>query len=123
MTREEAQKLLDNKKTYFDYITGRVMKIDLSGEELSVCGYDRDNGQGAAERAIASLRSTGKTDSELVRKVHGSNTRDAVREVKGRLNDKTTYDSGVMYLGLDGFAGVLNEKADKALKKLREFDQ
>jgi len=55
MTEEEAQKLIDDGgsgRIYFDYLHGRVMKVDLSGDELDPWLYDRDNGVGAAERAI-----------------------------------------------------------------------
>tara|TARA_Y100000310_G_scaffold339975_1_gene434332 strand:- start:566 stop:850 length:285 start_codon:yes stop_codon:yes gene_type:complete len=52
MTREQAQELLDSGQTYFDYVNGRVMKVDLSTDELDTRLYDRDNGHGAAERAI-----------------------------------------------------------------------
>jgi hypothetical protein len=53
MSEVEAQKLLDAGHTYFDYLHGRVMKIDLSGgDELDTWLYDRDNGRGAAEDAI-----------------------------------------------------------------------
>jgi hypothetical protein len=52
MSEAEAQKLLDAGQTYFDYVRGRVMKIDLSGDELRTALYDRDNGHGAAEDAI-----------------------------------------------------------------------
>jgi hypothetical protein len=52
MSEAEAQKLLDDGHTYFDYLYGRVMKIDLSGDELRTALYDRDNGHGAAEEAI-----------------------------------------------------------------------
>ena len=44
-------------KLYFDYVKGRVMKVDITGDELNPWGFDRDNGEGAAERAIAPLRS------------------------------------------------------------------
>lgn len=40
---------------YFDYLKGRVMKVDLGGKYLDPRLYDRDNGPGAAERAIAKL--------------------------------------------------------------------
>lgn len=49
---KEAQQLLDDGHTYFDYLYGRVMKIDLSSDDLRTALYDRDNGQGAAEDAI-----------------------------------------------------------------------
>ena len=123
MTRDEAKQLLDDGQTYFDYLKGRVMKVDLSGEELDVLGYDRDNGQGAAARAVDSLKLTRQTDSDLVRKVHASNTRDSARDVKRHLNDKTTYERGTMYLGLDDVAEPLNTGVDEGLRKLRESGQ
>ena len=52
MTTEEAQDLLDSGNTYFDYLKGRVMKVDLSRDELDPRLYDRDNGQGAAAAAL-----------------------------------------------------------------------
>lgn len=56
MTREEAQKLLDKSEyKYFDYVNGRVIKIDMSTNDLHTGLYNRDNGLNAAERAIASL--------------------------------------------------------------------
>lgn len=56
MTVCEAQKLLE-ETTYFDYIKGRVMKVDLrSDTEFEEYLYDRDNGPGAAERVIVALR-------------------------------------------------------------------
>lgn len=56
MTSEEAQGHLDkNEHRYFDYLKGRVLKVDLSGDELYTDLYDRDNGQGAAEDALAGL--------------------------------------------------------------------
>lgn len=56
MTREEALMLLvESQDKYFDYILGRAMKIDLSNDELDTWLYNRDNGSGAAEAAIAGL--------------------------------------------------------------------
>lgn len=52
MSIDEAQSYLDAGHTYFDYLKGRVMKIDLSGEELDPRLYDRDNGRGAAARVL-----------------------------------------------------------------------
>lgn len=51
MQQSEAIELLKKQK-YFDYLKGRVMKIDLSGNELDPWLYDRDNGQGAAQRVV-----------------------------------------------------------------------
>lgn len=57
MTVEEARKIIEQsgRNLYFDYLHGRVMKIDVGGEFLDTVLYDRDNGQGAAEEAILEL--------------------------------------------------------------------
>lgn len=51
MTEQEATERLKSQ-TSFDYLNGKVMKIDLSGDLLETWLYDRDNGDGAALRAI-----------------------------------------------------------------------
>ena len=51
MSVDSARELLE-EYTRFDYLHGRVMKINLSGDELDPRLYDRDNGEGAAARAI-----------------------------------------------------------------------
>jgi hypothetical protein len=55
MTPEEGADFVRNYN-YFDYLKGRVMKINLKTDELDPCLYDRDNGRGAAEAVIAKLR-------------------------------------------------------------------
>ncbi len=55
MAREEAQAMLDAGQTYFDYVKGRVMKVDLSKDELWTGTYNRDNGTDAAELALQGL--------------------------------------------------------------------
>jgi len=54
MTRDEAAKLLV-KTQHFDYLKGRVMKIDLSSSMLRVKLYERDNGSGAVAEALRPL--------------------------------------------------------------------
>ena len=44
------------KYSYFDYLHGRVLKVDLSGDEFDERLYDRDCGKGAAQRAVDSIR-------------------------------------------------------------------
>ena len=57
MTIEEARKYLEENAPYtrFDYLGGRVMKVDVGGDELDPRLYDRDNGPGAAAAALAGL--------------------------------------------------------------------
>jgi hypothetical protein len=56
MTEVDAEKVIAEQGLYFDYLRGRVMKIGLERDEVDTWCYDRDNGRGAAERAIAHLR-------------------------------------------------------------------
>jgi hypothetical protein len=51
MKIEEARDILKGQ-TYFDYLKGRVLKIDLSGDILNTALYNRDNGTNAAEIAL-----------------------------------------------------------------------
>lgn len=56
MMVEEAEELL-KVTTNFDYLKGRIMKIDLNSDvEFEEWLYDRDNGNGSAQRAIKILR-------------------------------------------------------------------
>lgn len=47
---------LTGRNLYFDYVKGRVMKVDLEGDELRTDLYNRDNGEGAAEDIVEKLR-------------------------------------------------------------------
>ncbi|MFA6527532.1 MAG: hypothetical protein WCT20_03865 [Candidatus Babeliales bacterium] len=42
--------------SYADYVHGRLMKIDISGDTVNTRLYNRDNGQNAAEKVIETLR-------------------------------------------------------------------
>lgn len=53
VTVEHCKMLLETTGyPYFDYLYGRVLKVDLSKDVFDERLYDRDNGQGAAERII-----------------------------------------------------------------------
>lgn len=52
----KAEKTIDEYGLDFDYLQGRVLKVHLSDDELDPWLYDRDIGQGAAERIINTLR-------------------------------------------------------------------
>lgn len=55
MSKDDAETLLA-QTTKFDYLQGRVLKVDLTTDELKTWLYNRDLGQGAAERIIRQLR-------------------------------------------------------------------
>lgn len=54
MSVEEAREFLQSTGGYADYVKGRVIKVKLpaDAESFSPCLYDRDNGEGAALRAL-----------------------------------------------------------------------
>lgn len=57
MTIAEAGELLaPGQPHYFDYVHGRVLKVNLAGDKFSPRLYDRDNGHGAAQRAVDAIR-------------------------------------------------------------------
>jgi hypothetical protein len=63
MTTEHAARLLADDPTgggrvAYEYLNGRVMKLDLRGDEIDPWLYDRDNGEGKAARVIDNLRRT-----------------------------------------------------------------
>lgn len=59
MSKEQASDEIkantQDGKCYFDYLHGRVMKVEIGGNTLDPWLYDRDNGEGAAQRALAHL--------------------------------------------------------------------
>ena len=60
MNVDEAEILL-KKTTVFDYLKGRVMKVNLSFDDgFEEWLYDRDNGYGSAQRVINDLRAKNK---------------------------------------------------------------
>ena len=118
MTREEAEALLE-QGTHFDYLAGRVMKVDLSKDELNEWGYDRDNGQGAAERAIAEVRKTGNTNTPTISSTHRENTLASAENTRAHLGDKSHSEGdGLFHLGLSDVAKELKPAIETAVKKI-----
>ncbi len=119
MTVEQAEKLL-KQTTDFDYLMGRVMKIDLGGDTLDTWGYDRDNGNGAAAAAIASLQSTNDVNNPAIAKNHSDRTFLSATEMQSHLGDTSgivsdpSEDVVVFHLGVDEFREQLEPKVRKA---------
>ena len=59
MTLDQAREFIEQHglAERFDYVNGRVMKVELDGTSFDPTLFDRDNGEGAAERAIAAVES------------------------------------------------------------------
>lgn len=65
MTRDEAALIL-TEQAYFDYLKGRVMKLNLKDDSFNPWGYDRDNGSGSAQAAIDALRNGSPQAPEII---------------------------------------------------------
>ena len=126
MTKEEAAVFLE-KTTYFDYLNGRVMKIDLSGDELNPRLYDRDNGEGAAWRVIETLRRTGETNPIITQEIHRRGTLAAADSAKESLAENTTTkvegERAVVTLGLSDVVSELRPAIDSAIESVKDGTQ
>jgi hypothetical protein len=132
MTAEEGAGILATS-LYFDYLRGRVMKIDLSGDELEVWLYDRDNGEGAAARVIEELRQKKGVNTESMKASHLTGIYEAAGQAFKNLDTPTTSheeDMGtalgqkptgvivpVVNMGLDDVKDILAPKIAEAVNK------
>ena len=84
--------------TYFDYVGGRELTVDLSGDEFDERLYDRDCGEGAAQRAVDSVRAEQKSGGDTARNADGEKkepsleeqaemTKEAVHKILGILDE------------------------------------
>ena len=117
MTTEQAEELLGRTK-YFDYLQGRVMKLSFKDPaKIETWLYDRDNGQGAAQRAI-DLVAAGL--NEQIGTLHKIGVAESAGEARdGMQQEMTTSHEGgfaTVRLGLSDMAPVLGPKVAEALK-------
>lgn len=122
MSNEEARALLERTKR-FDYLKGRVMKVDLSEDQLDPRLYDRDNGQNAAQTLIDSLRETSDPNNSSIRTHHVSETKKSEQLTRELLyEDPSEYRKEerivTFRLGLSDFAKVLDPKLREARESL-----
>ena len=121
MTSEQAQEILDQSpgNLYFDYLKGRVMKIDLGPDEVDPRLYNRDNGLGAAELIIQSLRDFMDPNNELIEEFHRIGVQEGARYTRDLVSkpseaDKVLSDGTlVFHVGLDDAKESLTEALDK----------
>jgi len=119
MTPDVAAKILE-KTTRFDYLKGRVMKLDLSGDEFAPGLYDRDNGQGTAQKVIDTLKASGDPNNKVIASTHVEHTKVAAMQTRAGFGDETTFERrGTMATASLGLADVkehLAPKVDQVLK-------
>ncbi|MDB5185345.1 MAG: hypothetical protein JWN38_1153 [Candidatus Saccharibacteria bacterium] len=118
MTTEQAQAILDSGQTGFDYLQGRVMKVDLSGDSFDPWGYDRDNGQNAAKVVIDELRSSGVVNGNMTQGIHEHGRERAAIIASEHLGGESHFTSpGVVEMGFDELSGAVGERIRPYLNK------
>ena len=117
MTVEEARRI--GPERYLDYLQGRVMKVDLSKDELETWLYDRDNGEGKAAKVINELRVSKNVNTATIQNFHKSGVRDAAAIVQQSMRTPDTIHkddlSTVVTMGLSDVEHVLAPKVAEAL--------
>lgn len=88
MTVDQARVFIDDGQTYFEYLQGRVMKVDISGDALSAGEYDLDNGEGAAQVVIRALRESGDSSNIDIQRLHDHGTATAAAVLQGACDDE-----------------------------------
>jgi hypothetical protein len=122
MSVEDAQTILNAREgvLYFDYLMGRVMKVDLSSDTFDPWGFDRDNGSGAAQSVIDALRATGQTLTEESQQAQKLQTHAAANIAKGAMQEShsTQVEEGMVTfrLGLSDMADTLGPIVDDILE-------
>lgn len=89
VTLEECAKLLE-ENTYFDYLGGRVLKVDLSKDEFDPRLYDRDCGEGAAQRAVDSIRGETKSGENNASAADGEKKERSLEERREDVKEAVT---------------------------------
>jgi hypothetical protein len=119
MTPEQAREQFGDCNGDYDYINGRVMKVDLSGEAIDPSGYDRDNGNGSAARIVEELRETNSVSLEEALTAQKTATRKAAQHMREHLSDEATIDDSgdvmIFTLGVSDIADDLKPHIDAIL--------
>ncbi len=87
VTVERCAEILE-KGMEFDYLYGRVLKVELSTDEVDERLYDRDCGEGAAQRAVDSIRAE-KQDGGDAAEDTGGEKKELTMEEKVKLTKDT----------------------------------
>lgn len=119
MTEAVAENTIANQGMQFDYLKGRVMKIDIGGNELNTWGYNRDNGENAAEDIINLLRKTSDVNAEQIEMTHLEHTHQSAQFAKEHIAEPSKTIEGkdfvIHTLGLESIAPYIQDKIDDIL--------
>lgn len=114
MTPEEGTEFLKGQN-YFDYLNGRVMKVQIDSDALDPRLYDRDNGVGAAAKAIATLRASNSVNAASVQQSHLDGKRQSAASVRESMSRPSVATEHGITLGLADVADKLGPKVNEAI--------
>lgn len=111
----------------FQYVKGRVMKINLSGDEFDPSGYDSENGSDTSQYVIDALINTGDTYPEEIERLHLENTRNSAMATQDRLYDKPEVknngDVMIVKMTLSNLSDYIQPNLDKILKEEKGLEE
>ncbi len=89
MDTASAQNYIDQRKgsLKFDYVYGRPIKVDLTGDSFDPRLYDRRNGGvGIARRIVEKLRKSNEVSSSYTHAIHNANLMSALCDTQGGIS-------------------------------------
>jgi len=115
----EIRGMTDERNFEYDYVLGRPIKSNLSGDTFSPLGFDRNNGgPGSARAVIDRLRATSQVDSPESAEAHESLTQLKAHAAMEMANTPTTLGQGVMSLGGDDAGAAIQHAVDAEMDRL-----
>lgn len=124
MDVEYAERLISDmnaempEELYFDYLYGRVLKVDLTdGSSFDPWGFDRDNGQGSAQRVIDILRQTQDVNPLESQQAHEAALQIRAHEAMAYANTPGSIDGNVIMLGGADVSASLVRAVDQELDR------
>lgn len=121
MTVENARAILDSGETRFDYLQGRVMKVNLSGDSLDPWGYDRDNGSNAAKTIIDELRRDNVVDGVMTTTIHEHGRRHAANHASEHIGGKSHRTDDGSKTGITEYELGFDEHSDDVRKRIKPY--
>ena len=87
MTVEFARKLLE-KETYFSYLKGRPLYINLEDNIISVSSYNRDNGPKLAQQVISGCKNMNDMGKENLKKFETQIEEEIQKQIEQEISKK-----------------------------------
>ena len=95
MDTASAQNYIDQRKgsLKFDYVYGRPIKVDLTGDSFDPRLYDcRNGGVGAARHIVEKLRKSNEVSSSYARMIHMTNLMSALYDTREGVSSRSYED-------------------------------